>query len=347
MNNSFKILNRKIGLNFKPLIIVELGINHNGVLKKAKKLVDEAYKAGAEIIKHQTHICEDEMSIEAKKIIPSHTKQNIYDIIDKCSLSEKDELKLMKYVKSKGMIFISTPFSRKAVDRLVKFKVPAFKIGSGECNNYPLIEYIAKKKKPVIMSTGMNTINSITPAVKIFRKYNVPFALLHCTNVYPTPDNQIRLNAIENLKKKFPDAVVGLSDHSNSIYPCLGSIALGASIIEKHFVISKLKDKGPDVSASMDVDELKELILGSNKIFLSRGNYKGPVKLERDTIKFAFASVVSTKFIKKGERLTKKNIFPRRPGIGDFLAKDYYKLLGKKAKNDIENNVLIKKKDVK
>ena len=153
-----KIKSRKIGKNFKPLIIAELGINHNGSLKKAKYLVDRAWKAGAEIVKHQTHIPEDEMSEEAKKIVPSHTKENIYDLIKRCALSEKDEFELMNYAKKKGLIFISTPFSRKAVDRLVKFRVPAFKIGSGECNNYPLVEYIAKHKKPIILSTGMNSI---------------------------------------------------------------------------------------------------------------------------------------------------------------------------------------------
>ena len=146
-----KIGKRKVGENFKPLIIVELGINHNGNLKKAKLLVDQAHKNGAEIIKHQTHIADDEMSYEAKKIIPSHTKDNIYKIIEKSSLSERDEYELMKYTKKKGMIYISTPFSRKAVDRLVKFNIPAFKIGSGECNNYPLVEYIAKKGKPIII----------------------------------------------------------------------------------------------------------------------------------------------------------------------------------------------------
>ena len=178
----FKIGKRIISDNKPPLIIAELGINHNGSLKKAKFLVDKAFRAGAEIVKHQTHIPEDEMSEEAKHIIPSHTKKNIYSIIEKCALSEKDEFELMRYTKKKGLIFISTPFSRKAVDRLVKFKVPAFKIGSGECNNYPLVDYIAKQKKPIILSTGMNTIKSIKPAVIIIRKYKIPYVLLHCTN---------------------------------------------------------------------------------------------------------------------------------------------------------------------
>ena len=344
-NLLMKIGQRKIGPEYKPLIIVELGINHNGSLKKAKKFVDQAKNYGAEIIKHQTHIPEDEMSLEAKKIIPSHTKENIFDIIKKTSLSEKDEFELMKYVERKKMIFISTPFSRLAVDRLVKFKVPAFKIGSGECNNYPLVEYIAKQGKPIILSTGMNTIESIKPSVKIFKKYNIPFALMHCTNIYPTPTNLIRLQAITELKKSFPDAILGLSDHSKTIYPCLGAIALGASIIEKHFVDKKNR-KGPDISASMDGKELKILLNASEQIFNARGNFKGPVKEEKSTINFAFASIVSTKNIKKGEKLTKENIFPKRPGTGDFKASEYKKVLGRKARFFIRKNVLIKKKDI-
>ncbi|MAI08679.1 MAG: hypothetical protein CMF61_06940 [Magnetococcales bacterium] len=217
-NLLMQIGKRKIGPEYKPIIIVELGINHNGSLKKAKQFVDQAKKYGAEIIKHQTHIPEDEMSIEAKKIIPSHTKENIFDIIKKTSLSEADEFKLMKYVKSKKMLFISTPFSRLAVDRLVKFKVPAFKIGSGECNNYPLIEYIASHKKPIILSTGMNTINSIKPSVKIFEKYKIPYALMHCTNIYPTPTKLIRLQAITELKKAFPKARCFLNLPAQSDY---------------------------------------------------------------------------------------------------------------------------------
>ncbi len=341
----FKLGSRVVGLNNYPLIIAELGINHNGSLKKAINLVDKAFKAGAEIIKHQTHIVEDEMSLEAKKIIPSHTKENIFDIIKKCSLSEKDEFKLMEHTKKKGMIFISTPFSRMAVDRLVKFKVPAFKIGSGECNNYPLIEYIAKHKKPIILSTGMNTIETIKPAVKIIRKYNVPFALLHCTNIYPTPTKLIRLNAINILKKKFPDAVVGLSDHSKTIFPCLGAISLGASIVEKHFTDNK-KNNGPDISASMDEEELKMLLKGSREIFDARGDTKKAVGDEKYTSRFAFASLVATEEIKKNEIITKKNCFPKRPGTGDFLAKDYKYILGKKTNRRIKKNTLIKKKDL-
>ncbi|MDC0240792.1 N-acetylneuraminate synthase family protein, partial [Candidatus Pelagibacter sp.] len=156
--SKFKIGNRVVGKNYPPLIISEIGINHNGSIDLAIHLADTAIKAGAEVIKHQTHVVEDEMSEEAKKVIPGNADISIYEIIKKCSLNENDEKKLANYIKSKKRIFISTPFSRAAADRLVKFNIPAFKIGSGECNNYHFVRYLCKFKKPIIMSTGMNSV---------------------------------------------------------------------------------------------------------------------------------------------------------------------------------------------
>jgi len=231
------------------------------------------------------------------------------------------------------------------VDRLEKFKVPAFKIGSGECNNYPLVEYICKKKKPIILSTGMNDIKTIRPAVKIIRKYKIPYALLHCTNIYPTPPNLVRLEAMIELKKNFKDAVIGLSDHTENIYSSLGAIALGACIIEKHFIDSK-KAKGPDVKASMDTSELKELIKGSKTIFQAKKGKKQQLKEESKTVAFAFASVASVKDIKKGEFFSEKNIFPIRPGNGYFKVKDYKKILGKISKKDIKKGNQLKIDDL-
>jgi len=287
-----KIGKRKIGPSFKPLIIFELGINHNGNLKLAKKIVDEAIKCGAEIIKHQTHIPSDEMSEEAKKIIPVHTKKNIFDIISESALNEKEELELMKYVERKKAIFISTPFSRKAVDRLIKFKVKAFKVGSGECNNYPLLDYIASFKKPIILSTGMNDLKSIKKSIKILKKRKVKFAILHTTNLYPTPHNLIRLNALNEIKKNFPKTVFGLSDHTGENFTSFAAVAMGASIIEKHF-IDKSTRKGPDISASVNSNQMKELMRGTYLIHKAKPGGIQPVEEEKKTAEFAFASVVS------------------------------------------------------
>jgi N-acetylneuraminate synthase len=346
MTKKFKIGKIIIDEKSPPLVIAEIGINHNGSLDAAIAIADSAIKSGAQVIKHQTHIVDDEMSIEAKKVIPGNAKISIYEIIKKCALSEKDEKKLMDYIVKKKKIFISTPFSRAAADRLNRFGVPAFKIGSGECNNYPLIKYICKFKKPIILSTGMNSLESIRPSVKIIRNLKIPLALLHCTNIYPTPDKLVRLDCIEQLKKAFPDCVVGISDHTQSPYTSLGAVALGARIIEKHYIDTK-KKKGPDISCSMDPKELKELILGSKAIFDARGGIKKPLPEEKKTIAFAFASVVSTKEITKGEILSKKNIFVRRPGGGDFKIKDLEKLYGRISKVNIRENIQIKKKYLK
>jgi len=333
--NYIEIEKRKIGNNYSPLVIVEIGINHEGSLKTAFEMVDAAWKAGAEMIKHQTHVVEDEMSKEAKKVIPGNASVSIYEIMKRCALSEEDEIKLKEYVESKGMIFISTPFSRSAADRLEKMKVSAYKIGSGECNNYPLIEHIAQFGKPMIVSTGMNDIESVRKTVKILEKYQVPYALLHTTNLYPTPVHLVRLGAMEELAKEFPNAVVGLSDHTTSNRACFAATALGASILERHFT-DKMERPGPDIINSMDPIALKELIIGSEEIWKMRGGKKEAAKEEQVTIDFAFATVVTTKVLKKGDTLTKDNIWVKRPGTGEIKAEDYNKLLGKKINKDID-----------
>tara|TARA_B100001248_G_C27390738_1_gene462243 strand:+ start:1354 stop:2406 length:1053 start_codon:yes stop_codon:yes gene_type:complete len=346
MNPYIEIAGRKIGYEFDPLIICEIGINHGGSLETAIEMVDAAKNAGAEIIKHQTHIAEDEMSKAAKSVIPAHTKESIYEIIDSCSLSEIEEIELQKYAQDQGLIFISTPFSRLAAQRLIKMNVPAFKIGSGECNNYPLIKFIAEQKKPVILSTGMNTIDSIGKSVEIFRKNNIQFALLHCTNVYPTPPELVRLNGMLELKKNFPDAVVGLSDHTITNYPSLGAIAMGASIIERHFTDS-MKRSGPDISCSMDPTSLKNLLEGARILKKARGGFKGPVEAEKPTIDFAYASVVSIKEIKKGETFSMDNIWVKRPGNGEIMAEKFESIIGKEALKNISPDVQLRTSDIK
>ena len=170
------------------------------------------------------------MSKSAKLVIPGNTNDSIYEVMRRCSLNESDELELKKYVESKGMIFLSTPFSRAAVDRLEKFEISAYKIGSGECNNYPLIDYIAKFKKPMIISTGMNTIKSVFKTIQILKKYNTPCALLHTTNLYPTPVHLVRLGAMMELHNNFPQLAFGLSDQTTSNRACFAATAWGASI---------------------------------------------------------------------------------------------------------------------
>jgi len=336
-NPYITIAGRKIGIDFPPLVIAEIGINHEGSLQVAKEMVDAAHRAGVEVVKHQTHIVEDEMSGAAKKVIPGNSDVSIYEIMERCALNEADELKLKNYVESKGMIFISTPFSRAAANRLQKFDIPAYKIGSGECNNYPLLEHIASFGKPVILSTGMNTIESIRKAVAVFDKHNVPVALLHTTNLYPTPIPLVRLGAMTAMHEAFPDKVFGLSDHTLNNNACLGAVALGASILERHFT-DHMQRTGPDIVCSMDENATNELIVSSNEIWEMRGGTKEPAKEEQVTIDFAFATVCTIAPIKQGEIFTKENIWVKRPGKGEILAEHFNEIIGKKAVRDIAND---------
>jgi N-acetylneuraminate synthase len=243
------------------------------------------------------------------------------------------------------MIFISTPFSRAAANRLRKFYIPAYKIGSGECNNYPLLEHIASFGKPVIMSTGMNTIESIQKAVAIFDKQQIQVALLHTTNLYPTPIHLVRFGAMTAMHEAFPDKVFGLSDHTLNNNACLGAVALRASILERHFT-DTMSRTGPDIVCSMDEQATRELIISSNEIWQMRGGIKAPAKEEQVTIDFAFATVCSINSIKKGEVFIKENIWVKRPGTGEILAEHFNVLLGKKAKRDILNDQQLRWEDI-
>lgn len=231
---------RRVGPAYSPLVIAEIGINHGGDLVVAKDMVTLAAKAGAECVKHQTHFVCDEMTEEAKSIFPPNADKSIWEVMEECALTADEEIQLKAHAENLGLIYISTPFSRKAADFLAEIDVPAFKIGSGEADNLPLIRHIAKLGKPIIMSTGMQTVESLQKSVEILRDHKVPFALLECTNLYPSPPEIVSLKGITDLKTAFPDAIVGFSDHSIGPEMALSSVALGASILERHFTDSRL-----------------------------------------------------------------------------------------------------------
>ena len=337
MYSTFNIGDIKIGIGEEPLVIPEMGINHEGSLEVAKLIVDAAARAGAKIIKHQTHIVEDEMSHAAKKVIPGNTDVSIYEVMERCALSEEEEFELMQYVESKGMIFLSTPFSRAAADRLHRFGVKAYKIGSGELNNYPLIKHVASFGKPMIVSTGMNDISRIRKAVDIMEAADVPYALLHTTNLYPTDPKLVRLGAMQEMMKAFPGVPIGLSDHTLTNTACIAAMALGATVVERHF-IDKMDRPGPDVICSMDEQHCAELIAAAKDVPLMLGGNKEAAKEEQVTIDFAFATVVTIKNIKAGETFTIDNLWVKRPGTGEILAEKFEDILGKKAKVDIDND---------
>jgi sialic acid synthase SpsE len=338
------IAGRKIGPEQPPLVVAEVGINHEGNLAKAKECVDAAIAAGAEVIKFQTHITEKEM-VPTDMTPGEISTERLWDIIKRCELTGDEERDLQAYCALKGILYLSTPFSREASDRLEEMGVPAFKIGSGECNNLPLLRHIAAKGKPIILSTGMNDIASVRRSVLVIREFGTPVALMHCTSMYPTPYEKVRLGAITELAAEFPECPVGLSDHSLNIWTCLGAVALGASVLEKHFTISR-SWPGPDTPISIEPDELRDLIQGSRAIWEARGGTKTVLPEEQPVIDFAYSTVVTITPVKAGERFSLKNVWVKRPGLGPIKADRLNDVLDKSAARDLPANVHIGPPDI-
>ena len=344
MNKYIQLGSRRIGLDEPPLVIAEIGINHNGSLKAAKEIAAAAIKAGAEIIKHQTHIPSAEMSEEAKHAIPGNSSFSIYDIMARCALSEADERALKEFIEASGTLFLSTPFSFAAVDRLERFGVQAYKIGSGEMNNLPLVDYVAQLKKPIFLSTGMNSLQAVQRTVETITRYHDQFVLLHTTNLYPTPDHLIRLGALEQLKAAFPNEIIGLSDHSADNLACLAAVALGASVLERHFTDSKDRP-GEDICCSMTPPELSQLIASSARVAKMRGGVKQAAPEEQVTIAFAFSSVVAAREIPAGKKIERADLTTKRPA-GGIPAGELNSLLGKIAKRTISAGRQLHRDDV-
>ena len=341
----FKIGKRIISTKSKPLIVAEIGINHFGSLKFAKKIVDKIKKTGAEAIKVQIHIPDEEMSEECKNIKPGNSNKSIYEVIKQNSLSLDEELKLKNYIKKKKLIYIATPFSFKAAKWLGENNVDIFKIGSGECNNLPLVEYVASFKKPMIVSTGMNSLKSVKNTHKLLKKNKINHVLMHCVNLYPTNYNLVRFQRLKKMLNQFKNSLIGYSDHTVGIDVCKVAISLGAVVIEKHFTYNK-KNRGPDISSSMDYDDLKKLLKFTEIFVETFKNNEEIIKDEDITRKFAFHSVVTKTEIKKGCSLNKENLTVKRPGIGDFHANKLKNLFGKKAKKNLKANTLLKRNDI-
>ena len=336
-----KIAHRDIGPGHPPLVIAEIGINHGGDLGVAKAMVQLAAGAGCEMVKHQTHIIEDEMTDEAKSIFPPNADVSIWDVMAQCALSLDEEAELKRFTESLGMIWISTPFSRAAADFLETLDVPAYKVGSGEADNLPLIRHIARKGKPVILSTGMQTIETIRASVDILDQAGVPYALLECTNLYPSPPEIVSLRGVSELRTAFPKAVVGFSDHSIGPEMALASVALGASILERHFTDTRYR-KGPDISCSMDPAELRHLIDRAREIWVATNNPKRRTEAEEPVYRFARASVVADRDMAEGHVITEADIWARRPGSGEIAGYDFDKVVGKRLTRAVTRNTQLK-----
>ena len=337
---------KQITLNTKPYIIAEACINHEGNIKIAKKMIDEAVKSKVSAVKFQFHVLEDEMLIDTPK--SKNFSDSLYDTLKKTNLNIKEHIFLKNYCEKKGIDYICTPFSFKSADILEKdVKLKIFKVGSGELTNIPLQIYIAKKKFPTIISTGMSTFKEVENTIKIVKRFNKNIAITQCTSSYPCNPKISDIGVIPEYIKKFK-LITGLSDHTNSIFTSIGSIALNARIIEKHFTLNK-KSIGPDHASSIEPHELKDLVDGCNAVFLAKGNIKKIHKEEKEIISWARESVVSKQEIKIGETLNEKNITVKRPAAkqNEIPANMYFKIINKTAKKKIQKDKKIKWNQIK
>jgi N-acetylneuraminate synthase len=324
-------------------IIAEACDNHFGDVSKAMKMVVAAKKAGADAIKFQHHLPNEEMLRKVPK--SSNFDLNLYDFLKKNALKIQDHLKLKRLCDKIGIQYLCTPFSLKAAIELNKYiKVDAFKIGSGEMTDYPFLEEVLKFNKPMIISTGMSTISEIDETYKFLKKCK-NLVIMNCISEYPTDYSDLNLNFINELKKKYPKTIIGHSDHTGEIYSSISAYTLGAKVLEKHVTLDK-KFKGPDQKVSIDFNDLKNLVTGLRLLQNSFGKTKKIHHKEIQIRKWARRSIVTIKDIKKGELFTKNNIWSKRPGTG-IPSKFLNKILNKKSKKNIKINTLIKFTDIK
>ncbi|MDP3696588.1 MAG: N-acetylneuraminate synthase [Candidatus Taylorbacteria bacterium] len=342
-----KIGDKLVGLNQPVFIVAEAGVNHNGELKLAKKLIDVAAQAGVDAIKFQTFdpkTLVTKNAAKAKYQTNDNGRESQYEMLEKIMLPRKWHKELRNYAKKKGLIFLSTPFSKNDADFLIKLGVPAIKVSSSDANNIPYLTYIAAQNIPIILSTGMSDMEEIRESVKnILKMGNNKLIVLHCTTNYPTPFEEANIKAIPALAQEF-GLIIGFSDHTLGIEAPIAAVAIGAKIIEKHFTLDK-KLPGPDHKASLEPEELKKMTRSIRNIEKALGNGKKiPFPSEKKISNAARKSIIAIQNIKRGQIITADYIDIKRPGNG--LSPKYYpEIIGAKAIKDIKADTLLKIND--
>lgn len=340
MSKPITIGNREVGPGCKPYIVAEAAVNHQGDYATAERMVYIAHAMGADAIKFQIHVLENEMLRDAPQ--SENFAEPLYDTLDKTNLAVDEHRRLKQLCETIGITYLCTPFSRVGADILEELGVVAFKMGSGELTNLPLQEHVAKKGRPMIVSTGMCTIDEVAETVEVVCGFGIPFMLTHCVSAYPTPYNRVNLGMIRKYVDKF-GVPVGLSDHSRGIYTALGAVALGACLIEKHFTLDKLQ-KGPDHPVSIEPDELAELVKGADAVYQALGDERRIFEEEEEIVAWARETVVTEQPIKRGTKITSDMVWVKRPspGAGAVPAKDLRKVIGRTARVDIPKDVQVK-----
>lgn len=338
MKAQIKIGNRYIGKACPVFIIAEAGVNHNGSIKLAKKMIDAAKSSGADAIKFQTFKTENLVTINApkagyqKRAVPFKSQ---FEMLKSLELSRSDFVTLFNYCRKEKIIFLSTAFDTESAEFLWKLGVPAFKISSGELTNLPLLMQIAGYRKPVIMSTGMADLQEVKEGIKaVYSRGNKKLVLLHCTSNYPARFEDLNLKAMLTLKKAF-NVPIGYSDHTDGIHIAVSAVSMGASVIEKHFTLDR-NFQGPDHRASIEPEGLREMVKNIRDIEKAMGSgIKSPAESENEMKKAARKSIVVDMDIRKGSRLAKGMLAIKRPGTG-INPKYFNKIIGKYLACDCE-----------
>lgn len=336
--NRITIDNVTFGDGCRTFIIAEGCDNHMGNMEAAKEMCRQAKLAGADCIKFQHHLPDEEMLKDVP--MSSNFDMPLYDFLKRNALTLDQHVELMNYCKEIGILYLCTPFSLKAAYELNEIGVSAFKIGSGEMTDIPTLQKIARLGKPMIVSTGMSTMDEIKRTYDVLVASGAEFAFTNCLSEYPPKYEDVNLNVIGRMKKEFPKAVIGHSDHTPDLYTCYAAVALGADIIEKHVILSK-QTAGPDQMVSIDFEDLYRLVDGIRKIEQALGSEKVVHSNEKPIREWAFRSIVSLREIKMGEIITQDMIWSKRPGTG-IPSHKMQDVIGKKAKVDIASNTLLK-----
>lgn len=328
-------------------IIAEAGVNHNGSLENARKLIDAAAEAGADAVKFQT--------FRAKKLVTSDAKTAGYqnkatgdtsqlEMLKKLELSESDHVQLIEHARQRNIQFLSTGFDDRSLEMLDRLGLPVFKVPSGEITNYPLLRTVASFEKPVIVSTGMATLEEIGQCVNLLTQFGIneeDLTILHCNTQYPTPMSDVNLSAMLTIAAAFPSAKIGYSDHTLGIEIPIAAVAMGATMIEKHFTLDRSMP-GPDHAASLDPNELNAMVAAIRNLELARGNgIKEPSPSEKANLEVARRSIVAARDIKKGEVFGEDNLTAKRPG-GGRSPMDWPLLIGTTADQDYREDEPVK-----
>lgn len=334
---TIEIQGRKIGLGHPCFIISEACDNHLGNMETAKEMARQSKLCGADAVKFQHHLPDEEMLREG---VPMSANFNmpLYEFLKKYALTLEQHYELFEYCKKIGIIYLCTPFSRKAAEEINKMGVPAFKIGSGELTDLPTLKVIASFGKPMVLSTGMAELTEIDETVNTLKPINSQLVLMNCISEYPAKHEDVNLGVIREFEKRY-DLVIGHSDHTPDIYTTIASVAVGAKLVEKHFILDR-RQPGPDQSVSIEPRELYEMATAIRRVEQALGNKKTIHDLEKPIRAWAHRSVVSLKAIPKGAVITQDMVWTKRPGTG-IPAKFLEKVVGSTAKVAIPKNHLI------